>query len=61
MKSSQYEALFNNESILVNAVRFTTAHRAFIARLIPLEDLNKLSQQSLDFLTTLATQTTWCN
>jgi hypothetical protein len=51
MESSQYSAILNNEAVLTNAAQFTTAQRAFVAKLIPRTDiLDKFSQQELDFL-----------
>jgi hypothetical protein len=51
MESIQYAAILNNEAVLTNAAQFTTAQRAFVAKLIPTTDiLDKCPQQDLDFL-----------
>jgi hypothetical protein len=51
MDSSQYSAILNNEAVLTNATHFMTGQRAFVAKLIPINDiLEKLPQQELDFL-----------
>ena len=51
MEPDQYSAILNNKAVLANAAQFTTAQRAFIAKLIPITDiLDQFPQQILDFL-----------
>jgi hypothetical protein len=51
MDSSQYSVILNNEAVLANAAHFMTGQRAFVAKLVPINDiLEKLPQQELDFL-----------
>ena len=54
MRSSEYAALLNNESVLTNAVEFATAHRVFVANLVPTGNLTQLDQPQLDFLALFA-------